>query len=460
MFRAFSYTPCAARESELHFLAHIQSILHKLYFRVSQDVPFILEAFAEVSEHDEWLKKELELFEKTVLRNKSKPQLFMPIYVYLQSRKKCNEGTGATDLELKQNENNEIAQSMVLTSTNIQGSEPGQIEYVRSLISGHGNDLAKTPLPLMAEAMAQAARLVHPTEPCVLIMDKTGPEMRKHCDDEMIASHLCKHHVHCVIVNKGEVVDGGARIDAKGDLYVGTHRISLVYHRFGTNAPFSRPTTHEDMVAVCHLLNEFELHELIEKSNAVVTCTIGLRLAHRRLVGYKLRQAGGVERFLPLEEARIVRKVMQQQWLMTPGVDNATIRDLIKLDPGRYIAKPAYRQRVNARDFASHSGRGRDRNFGYENSMSVLEDETTSYILFEERVLECPATMRVNCANQIHDIQAVSEIAVHGCCLISGGEVLLNETAGFGTCSRPIKFDPDLSPLLGYGALGVIRSAH
>jgi len=102
-----------------------------------------------------------------------------------------------------------------------------------------------------------------------------------------------------------------AQLDADGDLRLDGVALSVVYSRYDFSHPLGRLGADFGEIDAA-LWDEWKAIERMEMSNAVISSTLGCRLAHRRNVQLALVQPGGLERFLGSSEASAVRQVLPQ----------------------------------------------------------------------------------------------------------------------------------------------------
>ena len=199
------------------------------------------------------------------------------------------------------------ADSVVLSVGNVQAGEPYQLQLVHTLQRAeHGSVVEDGPLRAVCAALAAAARLVHPEKPCIAILAKPLAilALRTRVDVRGVGERLrAEHGVRVLYVTIDELA--GAHVDARSrDLRLGPHAVSAIYvrydfsHPYGSHVEHGDRRLHEGELAVS-LRREWRAVEAMETSNAVVSSSLGSRLAHRRRVQYHLvNHAGVLERFL------------------------------------------------------------------------------------------------------------------------------------------------------------------
>ena len=460
MLRSFCLEPRRIPHASAERLRRLQPLFHKLYDGLARDVEFICAALAPPKHHEcAWLAHELSQYRKLAPHASNKPRLLLPNSVYLQpSSSSSNE-------------------PFVLSVGNVQAGEPYQLQLVHTLQrEEHGAQVEAGPLNAVCTALAEAARLVHPTgDTCVAILAKPLEllAMRTRIDVRGVGERLrTRHGVSTVLyLSIDDLAD--AHVDpTTRELCLGPHRISTVYIRYDFSHPFGRHLDADDPLLnkgefAEYLRREWRAVDAMERSSAVLSSSLGSRLGHRRRVQHALRtQPGALERFLAPEEAAAVRAVLPEQWALgggsSPTAEAQEARERFEAAPDAFVAKSALRPRTGSgatQDRHASGGMPRTTASGIR---ELLSTEAASWFLLYPKV--CPQThdAAIVHGGDVHhlDDAAASEIAAFGCHLTAppadGGEAIIDRVAGFGARTRPVDSSHPLAGGLGYGALNCV----
>ena len=361
MIRSFCLGPRHVPPITASRIRRLQPLFHKLYEGVANDVDFLCTALAPSTSSSDsgssssgstscaWLEHELNIFRALAPWAASKPRLLLPNSVYLQPE----ANTGSED-----------APEVVLSVGNVQAGEPYQLQLVHTLQRAeHGADVQSGPLHDVCIALAQAARLVHPSAPCVAILAKPLDQLalRTRCDVRGVGERLRTQHGIATVLylSIDDLTD--ATVDASTrDLCLGPHRISTVYIRYDFSHPFGAhvPDVADGLLAdnqrAAYLRREWLAVEAMERSRAVLSSSLGSRLAHRRRVQHALlAEPDALERFVSAPEAVELRRVLPRQWALGGAASHSheakEARDLFEAYPTGFVAKSALRPRTGSK---------------------------------------------------------------------------------------------------------------
>uniref|UniRef100_A0A7S2JNG4 Uncharacterized protein n=1 Tax=Haptolina brevifila TaxID=156173 RepID=A0A7S2JNG4_9EUKA len=260
MMRSFCLAPYKVGSRKVRRLAALQPTLNRLYDLVSQDVEFVSEALRVTSLECAWSAHELEVFRRVSSRP-AKPRLLLPNSIFLE----------------------ELSGSCVLTVGNVQAGEPYQHHLVHTLQRAEHPHVAQGPLLAVCDALATAAKMVHPARPRVAVLTKPSDNvaLRTRIDVYGVGRLLEEHGVQPVYVSMRDMAR--AELDSAGDLLLDGEALSVVYSRFDFSHPLGKQTPSLEAIDAEHTA-EWIAVERMEMSSAVVSSTLGCRLAHRRSV--------------------------------------------------------------------------------------------------------------------------------------------------------------------------------
>ena len=271
MQRAFTSKPYGVSTAALQRLMRLQPLWNQLYDRVGRDHEFLCEALGASAHSCRWEARQLAAHGRVHARMAEKPQLLLPNSVYLPQ-----STAGAAE------------PSWVHTVGNVQAGEPYQLQLVHALQSEEHEGVRSGPLHAVCDAIAAAARLVHPEQPCVAVLSKPVARLalRTRADVRGVGARLKREHAVPTVLYLSMADLAAARVDGGGELRLGEHAISLVYSRFDFSHPFGAYQEEGEAAeaAEAEAWAEWPAVEALESSRAVMSSSLGCRLAHRRLV--------------------------------------------------------------------------------------------------------------------------------------------------------------------------------
>ena len=334
MQRAFALRPLPVARETLGALRELQPLTNRLYDRIACDTDWLLETFRPLAQRCAWSAMEMAAHARTAAAARSKPRLMLPNSVFLQAAERSG---------------------LALTCGNVQAGEPYQLELVHRLHAAEHECVVAGPLTTVCEALARAARMVHASRPTVAVLTKPGPSLalRTRADVRGVGEELRrKHGMRVVYVSMADLAR--AKLDSAGDLRLDGEAISVIYSRYDFSHPWGRCV---DDVPAGDLRDEWTTIERIEASSAVVSSSLGSRLAHRRTTQLALLRTGVIERFLPPADAAAVRAVLPEQWRLgvelggggpTAEAEAAEARARVESDAHGYVAKNVLRPRTGS----------------------------------------------------------------------------------------------------------------
>ena len=473
MQRAFALRPLPVARETLGALRELQPVTNRLYDRIACDTDWLLETFRPLAQCCAWSAMEMAAHARTAAAARKKPRLMLPNSVFLQGAERSG---------------------LALTCGNVQAGEPYQLELVHRLHAAEHERVAAGPLTTVCEALARAARMVHASRPTVAVLTKPGPSLalRTRADVRGVGEELRrKHGMRVVYVSMADLAR--AKLDGTGDLRLDGQAISVIYSRYDFSHPWGRCV---DDVPTGDLRDEWTTIERIEASSAVVSSSLGSRLAHRRTTQLALLRTGVIERFLPPADAAAVRAVLPEQWRLgvelggggpNAEAEAADARARVESDAHGYVAKNVLRPRTgsNSTQARATHARWRPRDTALGSSQDrhasggaivadasalreIARDRTRSGRFVLSRKIS-PLTHAAELAPPpagavVHVDAAVSELASFGAFLAGAeafaeGDALVNACAGVGARTRPAASDHPRAKEIGYGALSCCQEA-
>ena len=492
MRRAFTVRPTSVPGASVDALLRLQPLWNQLYDRVGRDHGFLRAALGESASRCAWEARQLAVHARVVERASSKPQLLLPNSVYLQRDELGVAG----------------APHWVHTVGNVQAGEPYQLQLVHALHSEEHEGVQGGPLHAVCEALARAARLVHPHHPCVAVLSKPVERLalRTRADVRGVGARLKREHGVATVLYVSMAELASATVDemtgdlrlAPGSMGMGSSSsrggaappISVVYSRYDFSHPFGafQPHHHHHEAARDDgggAWGEWPLVEALERSNAVISSPLGSRMAHRRKVLHALTRrgeggggeggggggGGGLERFLGAADAAALRAVLPEQWHLGDADERAEAEALVAADADGFVAKNMLRPRTGSGATQDRAASGGALVSGGAALRSLLRDkQRRQWYLLSRRVAPL-RTHDAEVVNAAHDgatlaltaargAVASSEVATFGVFLSErgGAPPLLNCAAGIGARVRPADLRHPLAAEVGYGALSCVQS--
>jgi hypothetical protein len=449
MLRSFASSPRKVPSSQLARLRALQPIFNQLYDRISTDIEFVRDALGESASACAWGACETDVFRRVARLQALKPRLLLPNSVFLE----------------RADPSSCIAR-FVMSVGNVQAGEPYQLQLVHALQSAEYPLVRAGPLVTHCQAIATAAQLVHPACPCVAILTKPldSLALRTRIDVRGVGHRLrTEHELAVVYVSMGELA--ACTLDSNGDLLLGGtgpgsgRRISVIYSRYDFSHPIGVFASSLDEVSAA-LVGEWATIERLESSSAVISSSLGCRLAHRRGVQRALQREGQLERFLSQDEAAMVRQHMPHQWHLGVAEERAEAELLVRRDPERYVAKNALRPRTGSGATQDRRASGGQIVSGAAELLRLLEDDARArhYIVYRREELQLHEAHLVHGGEEAQLPATISEIASYGAFLAdASGAVLTNLHAGFGARTRPSDPEHPWAASLGFGALSCVE---
>ena len=523
--RSVCLAPRAVDGSLLRSLRELQPVLHKMIDGVARDVPFVTQAIKARMPPCAWQERELEIYRRTSEFAARKPRLLLPNSIYLQPAAQPLRAIYTVG-------NVQAGEPFLVELLHRQLREQQKQQQHHASSAGSSDPATSPPLPspplegplrMHCAAIASAAKLVHRMAPCVAVLSKPKELLARrtstdvHGIGELLLSAYGVHKV--LYVSMRDLANATVATDASNDLILGEDRISLIYSRYDFSHPTGAPMdsssvarvlsggdtftnpwglgsgnaalgygsregedgdsssvlAHTGRERLAELWREWETVEKMERSSAVISSSLGCRLAHRRGVMHALHQPGGVERFLSDEsEVAAVRAVLPEQWSLRPrdAESHAAARALVEAEPSGFIAKNVLRPRTGSNATQDrHASGGMPLTSAQGVSDLVLSDDDPDarrdwYLLYRKIAPATHGAVVRHTDGEIYDLGeggAVSELAVYGAFLSLGEGVaapdeppIVNECAGMAARTRPVDAGHPLSAHLGYGALSCI----
>lgn len=206
--------------------------------------------------------------------------------------------------------------------------------------------------------------------------------------------------------------------------------------------------------------------ERMELSNAIISSSLGCRLAHRRKAQHAYVRGGGLDRLLSLSEANVLRTALPQQWSLDPaqgdGSEEREAQALILANPGAFVAKNVLRPRTGSGVTQDRLASGGQIVTEPDDLMNLARSDARAWYLLFRKVALRPHEAEIvhnGTVQHLSATEAASEVAAFGCYLDDGaGNVIMDRVAGFGARTRPTQSTHPLAAALGYGALNAVRT--
>lgn len=173
---------------------------------------------------------------------------------------------------------------------NLQAGEPYQLQLVHTMQCAERQHVKDGPLKTVCRALALAAKQVHSVgTPCVAILTKPSENLalRTAIDVRGVGRVLREEHgMDVMYVSMRDLASSW--VDSCGDLWLtkdtgnpsSARRIAVIYSRYDFSHPVGAYVSSMDAVPT-ELRDEWETIERIESSTAVMSSSMGSRLAHR-----------------------------------------------------------------------------------------------------------------------------------------------------------------------------------
>uniref|UniRef100_A0A914I918 Glutathione synthetase n=1 Tax=Globodera rostochiensis TaxID=31243 RepID=A0A914I918_GLORO len=310
----------------------VQQSLNELYFRVSCDHEFLMEAYKEVIKGDPFHAKLIEV-EKRI----QKEGIKQPLMLGLQRADYLSHWDEvAQKMELKQVEVNPGQIGGPGSATAVSKLHRKMLEKVEIV---HGKKLpmlAKAVVPEnrprdeLAMTMYQAWKMFG--DPNAMLLYVFQPDMFPVAYFEQLqflmfaVEKLAKQDGNYVLVKRLSFIElrGRLNLDEAGDhsLYLdGTKRIALVHMAYG----YLPEHFHE---------NDLDLRIMMERSTAIMSPTLRLQLAGTKKIQQVLSKPGVLERFFPNEPQQVakIRATFTELWGLgeTDAITEAVVQNAMK----------------------------------------------------------------------------------------------------------------------------------
>ncbi|KAI6225130.1 Glutathione synthetase [Aphelenchoides fujianensis] len=310
---------------------NVQLAMNLLYFKISWDSEFLLEAHADVVHEDEFTRRMVDCYRRTMADRGPRQKLML---LTQRADYMCHvEGEGK-EPELKQIEVNNIAVSMgglaqratllhrrMLAKLGVQAEE---IE--RRVPDNH-------PIELLGKALFKAwLKFNNPKAAVLVVIEDVNQNQLDQRYVEYELERLAGPHLRIIRSTFTQAYDK-LKVAENGELQHADYAegpIGLVYFRAG----YAPQHYHGD--------REWEARLRMEQSTAIKTPWIGLQLANTKKVQQVLAKPGVVERFLDdPAEVHSVRATFAGLWGLEREDEEteAVVRDAIE-NPHKYVLKP------------------------------------------------------------------------------------------------------------------------
>ncbi|KAI3421793.1 hypothetical protein GPALN_012336 [Globodera pallida] len=412
----------------------VQETLNELYFRISCDHEFLLEAYKDVIKGDPYIKRCVQIAQQIHEEGVHQPLAFSvqraDYLSHWDDQKQC--------IELKQVEVNigQIGGPGCATQANKYHRK--MLEKLAIVRAGKGIEvLANAELPKnmprhkMGQSLYEGWKLFG--DPNAVLLFVNQPDLFPLCHFEQVQFTTFQveklgiregNHVEVIRMNLKECAER-CRLDERDfSLYADGKRVALVHMAYGYLAEHY-PTEAEWQVRIA-----------MERSTAILSPNIRLQLTGTKKIQQVLSKPGVLEYFFPKEPERVValRAVFTDLWGLEndDDVTNEVICNAIQR-PGNYVLK-------------AQMGAGKGNYFDDEmvqklRTMSL--EERGAYILQKKiwPVAVKNYMLRPFQAPYLENV--VSELGIYGSIIAdsSNGKVLWNSAEGYLSRSKPVSMN-------------------
>jgi hypothetical protein len=524
MMRSFGLKPVSLSSATLARMAEAQHIFHKLYAGAARDVDFIHKTFDPMSTKCAWTRREIAVYDRVASHASTKPLLLLPNSGYMQSSGPGAAPTGSCS-NVQAGEPYQLQLVHSLQSAEHEGVQAGPLRAACSAVAtaarlvhpsrtcvallakpidrlalrtrvdlrGVGTtlkrdhnvhtvlyvsmaDLARTRLDSSGDLVLDEHRIsviysrYDFSHPWGKWADPLPPNGGSAPTDELLAEYA---HLRSGLVGQKRKAAQGIRVAqassrlsqsvaegladwmARARCMHATDVLLLRQCRGRTPIVTGRP-----------IACRWPAIERMELSNAIISSSLGCRLAHRRKAQHAYVRGGGLDRFLARSEADILRTMLPQQWSLDPaqgdGSEEWEAQALISADPVAFVAKNVLRPRTGSSVTQDRLASGGQIVIEPSDLIELARSDARAWYLLFRKV-----TPLLHGANIVHngkvqklsETEATSEVAAFGCYLDDGaGNAITDQVAGFGARTRPARSTHPLAAELGYGALNAVRS--
>lgn len=403
----------------------VQQTLSELYFRISLDHDFLVEAYRDVVKSDKWMAKQIDMMEQVRKEGFHQKLVFQFQRADYMSHW---EGQG-NKMELKQVEVNIGQVGGPGCATAMTKLHKKMLEKAENLLGGPLASLATATQPEnrprrgMAETLYHAWKLFNDPKAVIVFMNQ--PDMFPVCHFEQLqfvqyeVEKLARKEGFHLNVMRMPISETPQRLrldETDFSLYAdGNKRVALVHMAYGY-LPDHYPTE-----------KEWKTRTDMERSTAIISPDIRLSLAGSKKIQQVLAKPGVIERFLPGQTEKIaeLRSTFTGLWGLENDDENirAVIQDAIQ-SPKKYVMK-------------AQLGAGKGNYFDEDMARMLREmsvEERGAYILQQKiwPVVTKNYMKRPFQAPILENI--VSELGIYGSFIGAdedGGKVLWNRVEGY-----------------------------
>ncbi|KAF7637754.1 Glutathione synthetase [Meloidogyne graminicola] len=317
----------------------VQQTLSELYFRISLDHDFLIDAYRDVVKADKWIAKQIELMEKVKADG-----IRQPICVQLQRADYMSHWDEQEHkMELKNVEVNIGQVGGPGCATLMSKLHKKMIQKVENLRYGPLTSTVNGKLPEnyprkgMAETMFQAWKLFGDKDAVVVFMNQ--PELFPVCHFEQLQfiqfelEKLARKEGFLINVIRMPIKETAQRLclnEKDYTMYADGKRVALIHMAYGY-LPEHYPSD-----------KEWQIRFDMERSKTILSPNIRLSLSGTKKIQQVLAKPGVIERFLPgqTEKIALLRSTFTGLWGLEEDNDNirAIIKDAIEY-PKKYVMK-------------------------------------------------------------------------------------------------------------------------
>ncbi|KAI1728458.1 eukaryotic glutathione synthase, ATP binding domain-containing protein [Ditylenchus destructor] len=392
----------------------VQKAMNLLYFRLSWDIPFLVQCHEKVIETDEFTRRLVDILVK--VQNDGIKQ---NITLLTQRADYMCHIADSKELQLKQIEVNNIAVSMgglAQRATKFHQRILSKMDYSRESILNVVPE--NYPIRTLVNGIFQAWKKFNdPNAVVLVVVENTNQNQIDQKSVEFGLEEVSDYQIKCVRLTLTQSADRLSLLGNDFSLWIdgNKHKVAIVYFRAGYE-PSSYPTE-----------REWQARLLMERSNAIKCPWIGLQLANTKKIQQVLDKSDMVERYFPAETdnhlVSNIRATFAGLWgLEDDDEETRRVLDDAIDNPGKYVLKP---------QLEGGAGNYYDREIS-EKLKEFSPQQRAAHILMQKIT---PLTVKNYLIRPFHDAQlanVVSELGVYGCLVGDGKDMSVdfNETHG------------------------------
>uniref|UniRef100_A0A0K0ED10 Glutathione synthetase n=1 Tax=Strongyloides stercoralis TaxID=6248 RepID=A0A0K0ED10_STRER len=428
----FTLFPSYFDENSFRYVQNLQKDIQILYYKVSQDIPFLIETHKDIINQDDLIKGLCDTLIKSSID--PNPQQFDLI---LQRSDYMPHINNDNILEIKQVEVNNIAVSMGGLGNAVGNLHRNILDIFYKNIILNQQDIylpEKTnPAKLCAEGLVTALKYYHIIDyndnpkkgmllygnslpvNCASILTVTEDISRNIFDQRHIEAeiqHLTNYNVKNFRIPLSQL-NSRLSLDENKKLFLDNkYEIGLVYYRTGYSANQYNDKT-----------NDWDTRLLIEKSSAIKCPSVGLQLANTKKMQQVLANKNILKKYIKEED--VVERILKTfAGLWSLGEDSNEEKVVIedaKNNPDRYVLKPQ-----------TEGGGGNFFGKDITNLLNTLsKTELKCYILMEKLNPLPTENFLIRPNQEVKKSQVISELGIYGWLIVDKKNIFPNRNSTY-----------------------------